>query len=424
MGGPDRVTAFRLDDEQRFTCGRCTRCCRRFDVVVTPGEAEALRRPALAALWSAEADWAHDSVSDQDPLEPVSGRSGALRLRRRKDGACGFLAADGACRIHAERGADRKPIACRIFPFRLHPAEATPLLTASFSCPTVVANAGRPVGAGLEELSALARLWWRAFPEEAKPLRFTAGKPLAGATAGEVRVVLRRLLDRVEESGRRDLRSNVARMAALLDDWTRYRVLRLEDDAFGEYVKVTGRFAAATDKPAPAERPSPVGRLLLRGFLLAVVAARLQATGPRTGARLGLRSRLVRVALHLHGLWPPTEGLDRRARRRVNVDLGDPAVHGLVHHFLRSTLETLPTGRRPLVDELALAFATLDAALALGASRAAHSGRDTLSAQDLAAGLAEAADLGQTAGDGVLARMLQALTGGLDALRAFAGGKT
>jgi Fe-S-cluster containining protein len=419
------VKTFRFDAEQRFTCGRCTRCCRHFDVVVTPGEAEALRRPALAALWSAEADKARigEPVPDQDPLEPVSGQSGAFRLRRRGDGACGFLAADGACRIHAEHGADKKPIACRIFPFRLHPTEATPLLTASFSCPTVAANTGSPVGAGLKELSALGKLWQRAFPEEAKPLRFTAHKPLTGATAGEIRVVLRRLLDRVGQDGRRDLRSNVARMAVLLEDWTRHRVLKLEGEAFDDYVKLTGRFAAATEKPAPSERPSPVGRLVLRGFLLAVVAARLQAAGPRAGARLGLRSRLLRVALHLHGLWPPTEGLDRRARGRVHVDLGDPAVHALVHHFLRSTLETLPTGRRPLVDELTLAFATLDAALALGASRAAQAGRDTLQSQDLVAGLAEAADLGQAAGDGVLGRMLQTLTGGLDALRVFAGGR-
>jgi Fe-S-cluster containining protein len=419
------VRAFRFDAGQRFTCGRCTRCCRRFDVVVTPGEAEALRRPALAALWSAQPHRAGtgDAGPDPDPLEAVSGQPGAFRLRRRADGACGFLAADGACRIHAERGADRKPLACRIFPFRLHPAEAAPLLTASFSCPTAIANTGSPVSAGLAELSALAKQWQRAFPETAKPLRFTADKPLAGSTAGEMRRVLRQLLDRVGEDGRRDLRSNVARMAGLLDDWTRHRVLKLEGEAFDEYVTLTGRFAVATEKPAPSERPSPVGRLVLRGFLLAVVAARLQAAGPRAGARLGLRSRLVRVALHLHGLWPPTEGLDRRARQRVRVNLGDPAVHALVHHFLRSTLETLPTGQRPLVDELALAFATLDAALALGAGRAAQAGRDTLQAPDLAAGLAEAADLGQTAGDGVLARMLQTLTGGLDALRAFAGGK-
>jgi Fe-S-cluster containining protein len=419
------VKALRFDADQRFTCGRCTRCCRHFDVVVTPGEAEALRGPALSALWSAVADEARAGASapEIDPLVPLPGQPGTFRLRRRADGACGFLAADGACRIHAQRGADKKPLACRIFPFRLHPTEATPLLTASFSCPTVVTNTGAPIGADLKELSALGKQWQRAFPEDAKPLRFIADKPLAGATAGEMRGVLRRLLDHVGGDGRRDLQSNVARMAALLDDWTRHRVLKLEDEAFGEYVTLTGRFAAAAEKPAPLARPSPVGRLLMNGFLLAVVAARLQAAGPRTGARLGLRWRLVRVAFHLHGLWPPVEGVDRRARRRVRAHLGDPSVHALVYHFLRSTLETLPTGRRPLVDELALAFATLDAGIALGAMRAAEAGRDTLHAQDLVAGLAEAADLGQTAGEGMLARMLQTLTGGLDALRAFAGGQ-
>ena len=412
------MKALRFDAEQRFTCGRCTRCCRHFDVVVTPAEAEALRRPALAALWSGEAG--QTAVPPENPLTPVSGQPGTFRLRRRADGACGFLAADGACRIHAERGADQKPLACRIFPFRLHPTEAAPLLTASFSCPTVVANTGSLVATVLEDISALGKEWQRAFPEEAKPLRFFAGKPLALATAGEMRVVLRRLLDREEPDGRRDLRANVARMAALLDDWTRHRVLKLEGDAFAEYVALTGRFAASADKPVLPQRPSPVGRMLLRGFLLAVVAGRLQAAGPSAGLRLRLRWRLVRVALHLHGLWPPTEGLDRRARRRVRADLGDPALAALVYHFLRSTLETLPTGRRTLVDELALAFATLDAALALGAMRAAQAGRDAVRAEDLVAGLTEAADLGQTGGDGVLAGMLVTLSGGTDALRAFA----
>ena len=414
------MKAFRFDAEQRFTCGRCTRCCRHFDVVVTPDEAEALRRPALAALWSARADSIPDPKHPEDPLAPVAGRPGTFRLRRRDDGACGFLATDGACRIHAERGADQKPVACRIFPFRLHPTEATPLLTASFSCPTVVVNTGAPLEASLKEISSLGKEWQRAFPEEAKPLRFSAQKALALATAGEMRVVLLRLLDRVEADGRCDLRANVARMAALLDDWTRHRVLKLEGDAFGEYVALTGRFAASSDKPVAPERPSPVGRMLLRGFLLAVVAGRLQSAGPRAGLRLGLRWRLVRVALHLHGLWPPTEGLDRGAIRRVRADLSDPAVAAIVHRFLRSTLATLPTGRWSLVDELALAFATLHAALALGAMRAAQAGRDSLRAEDLVAGLTEAADLGQTGGEGVLARMLETLTGGLDALRAFA----
>jgi hypothetical protein len=135
-----------------------------------------------------------------------------------------------------------------------------------------------------------------------------------------------------------------------------------------------------------------------------------------------MRGRLLRAALHLHGLWPPTEGLDRRATRRARPGLDEPPLHDLVYHFLRSTLETLPTGRRPLLDELAWAFATVHAALWLGAMRTALRGEESLSPEDFVTGLAEAADLAQTAPEGPLEALLRTLTGGLDALRAFASG--
>jgi Fe-S-cluster containining protein len=421
------VKSLRHDPEQRFTCGRCTRCCRHLDVVLTPVEAEALRRPGVARLWSAQAESAHadagaSASASPDPLEPAHGA--LLRIRRRKDGSCGFLAADGACRIHAECGADKKPLACRLFPFRLHPAEGPALVTASFSCPTVATNTGAPMVSQLGEISSLGKDWARAFPQPVPTLRFTAEKEIAGALAGEVRTVLLGLLERRSADGRRDLRENAARVAALLDDWTRHRVLKLDEERFAEYVALTGRFAVSSDKPVSPQAPSFVGRLLLRGFLLAVVAARLQAVGPRRGLRLRLRARLLGVALHLHGLGPPVEGVDRRAPRRVRVSLDDPAQGELVHHFLRSTLETLPTGRRPLVDELAWAFATLEAALQLAAMRAAALGREAVLREDLVAGITEAADLAQTAGEGPLEALLRTLTGGLDAVRAFAQGGT
>ncbi len=413
----------RHDPEQRFSCGQCTRCCRNFDLPVTADEVAALRHPALARLWTAEAAALPGADGLQPPTDPVATLPGGLlALRRRSDGSCGFLAADGACRIHAERGADRKPLACRLFPFRVHPQDGPLVVTASFSCPTVAANSGAPLERRLGEIAALGRDWLRAFPERPLPLRFTSTRPLSPEAAREIRETLLALLDRKDEDGRRDLRRNVARIAVLLEDWTRHRVGRLDPDAFAEYARLTGRHAVASTRPVPEVRASPVGRLLLRGFLLAVVAGRLQADAPRRGPRLALRARLMRVALHLHGLWPATEGLDRRAPRRVRVPLDEPALHDLVHHFLRSGLATLPTGRRCVVDELAWAFATLDAALALGAMAAARRGSDTASSEDVVAGLTEAADLAQAATHGPLGSLLQSLTGGLDALRRFATG--
>jgi hypothetical protein len=377
-------------------------------------EVAAYRRADVARLWSADAAG--------EPFAPVPGHAGLWRLGKRGDGSCGFLSPAGLCRIHEELGAASKPLACRMFPFRLHPSEGAPLLTASFSCPTVVANKGATLDSQLEDLKALRRSWQDAWPEVAKPLQWIQGHDIEGGTLGTIRTWLLRLLETPGADGSPDLRAGVARIADRLEDWTRHRVLRLEPARFAEYVELTGRHAATSTKPVPHRTPSRVSRWLGRGFLLAVVAARVQARGPRRGLRLGSRWRLVRVALHLHGLWPATEGVNLAAACSARLDLADPAIHGLVHHYLRSSLETLPTGRRPVVDELALAFAMLNAGVALAGMRATAGGRERIEADDLSAGIVEAADLAHAEG-GPLDSLLRALAGGIEALHAFASGR-
>ena len=119
-----------------------------------------------------------------------------------------------------------------------------------------------------------------------------------------LRDVLRPMLDHAGADGRIDLRANVRRMAALLDDLTRHRVVKLTPERFAEYLELTGRYAASSDRPLPARRASAVGRLLSRGFLFAVLAAREQLRAPASGLRLGLRARLFRLAAHTHGVGP------------------------------------------------------------------------------------------------------------------------
>ena len=68
---------------------------------------------------------------------------GLHRIRKRADGACGFLSDDNRCRIHEELGAAKKPLTCRLFPLRLSSRLATNIIvTASFNCPTIAANEG------------------------------------------------------------------------------------------------------------------------------------------------------------------------------------------------------------------------------------------------------------------------------------------
>jgi hypothetical protein len=62
--------------------------------------------------------------------------------------------------------------------------------------------------------------------------------------------------------------------------------------------------------------------------------------------------------------------------KRRRVDINDPEIRPIAFHYLRSTLETLGSSGRPLVDELAIAVSYLNAAMALAVMNADASGRN------------------------------------------------
>jgi hypothetical protein len=159
-----------------------------------------------------------------------------------------------------------------------------------------------------------------------------------------------------------------------------------------------------------------VGRLLARGFLFAVLSAREQLRTPASGMRIGLRARLARLLAHTHGLGPGVGDVDLRAGRLVARGFDDVAVRDLVRHYLRAAVEDLGTGRRPVVDELVIAVALLNAAFVFAAMRAGQAGRRALDAPALSEGLLETMDLAHAEPEGAYARVLVSLAGGLDAL--------
>jgi hypothetical protein len=87
-----------------------------------------------------------------------------------------------------------------------------------------------------------------------------------------------------------------------------------------------------------------------------------------------------------------------------------------VRHALRAAVDGLGTGRRTVIDELAVQAATLAAGLALAAMAVHREARDRIDARSLSAGITAAAQLGY-ADQGALATVLPSLTGGVDALR-------
>lgn len=396
-----------VSSEQRFTCQQCGMCCRSAWIVVAPDEVARYRR-VDAARWYTDGGAAGAAI---DPFEPVA--HGHYRIRKRADGACGFLSAKNRCRIHEELGGEAKPLACRVFPFRFHPVEGRPLVTTSASCPTIVRNEGALLAAQAKGIAALRAEWTRAFPETGGPLLFTRGRPIEGPTLAAIKDALRRMLEPAAD-GPADLARSVARMARWLEDLSRHRVARLKPAAFAEYIALTGRHAAENAEAPPPASASAITRLLSRGFLFTVLAVRDQAAS--SSPAIGRHLRRVRHLAHLHGLAPATEAVDRKALRRVTLDVADPDVHRILQHALRSSVDGLGTGRRSVIDELAVQIATLVAGIALAAMAAHRAGRERIDAGALTTGITAAAQLGH-ADSGALGTLLPSLAGGVDALR-------
>ena len=351
-----------LDAEQNFSCRSCGECCRRaFDIVVTDAEKQRYDA-AKADRWFRESAESEPGARSS-PFEFE--RSGLLRIRKRADGVCGFLSAENRCRIHEELGSSAKPLTCQMFPFSFDLASGETRVTTSFCCPTVVRNDGRSLDLQQKEIGDLANRWRRVHNPVERPLEWVRGVPLDSELLESTRWVLRRLLDLHEPTF--SLRRNVRRIAALVEDWTRPRVLKLGAEKFGEYLNLTGEFALT--KPAdPAPESPRIAGFLFRGFFFASLVPWASRGQARSG--LALRFRLLRLLLHVHGLWPSFDGIRFGAGRRKTLDIDAEPYFTPAYHTLRAALENLGSGRRPVVEELSLAVGHLLVAEHLYLSRA------------------------------------------------------
>jgi len=368
------------------------------------------RRRNVVAWFRDRAD--ATEASEQDPFEPIPGFPGVHRIRKRADGGCGFLSADNRCRIHEELGADRKPLVCRLYPYSFHPASDAVVVSASFGCPTIVANQGLPIGTGAarEAIEALRDEWLGSRSTAATSRQLVDGRAIDARSAR----VLRESLLAMLKAPAVDIRINVRRIAAALDDLTRRRVLSLTDDAFAEYIKLKLPHAASTADAPPSRGPTRIGRLLQYGFLYAVAATRL-AYEHRDYSPGRLRLTRLQLLAHFHRLAPAVDRVNVGALHGHAVDINAPEIRPIVFHYLRSTLETLGGRERPLIDDLAMAVSFLNAACALAAMNANAAGR-TVDREGFSEALMEAVQLSHSDDRGVMATLLRRLSAGTDAL--------
>jgi Fe-S-cluster containining protein len=402
------LSSIRIDPNQRFACSQCGRCCHRFQVVVSEAEIDLYRRKNAAA-WFREGGDAEGST--RDPFEQIPGVAGFHLIRKRADGACGFLSADNRCRIHEQLGAAKKPLTCRVFPYSFHAAAEATVVTASFGCPSIVGNHGPLVDtaesrAGIE---SLRKEWFAAHPELTIPVQFVRGRTIDARSSRVIRDNLVAMLNRDEN----DIRSNVARIAAAIDDLTRSPVLALPDADFAEYVALTLPHRASQPDAPPRRAADWSGRLLQHAFLYTVTAIRADLEHPGQ-SRSRLRWLRLRLLAHFHRLAPGLERVNLTARHRVAVDINAPELRPIVVHYLRSTLTTLGGRGRPLIDELAIAVSFLNAAIALAAMNADAAGT-TVDAAIFTQGLMESSDVSH-ARNALLEWVLNRTSAGSEAL--------
>ncbi len=133
---------------QNWSCHSCGGCCRKHLIEITEED----RQKIVEQKWTA---------ADGVDIQPVVWHAGPpwkkrYRLAHRADGSCVFLDDKGLCRIHAKFGEPAKPLACQVYPYALHPGGRKLALSLRFSCPSVVANKGRPVSLQVRELKRIA----------------------------------------------------------------------------------------------------------------------------------------------------------------------------------------------------------------------------------------------------------------------------
>ena len=134
---------------QNWSCHSSGGCCKQHLVEVTEEE----RQRILNQNWT-EAD----GIPDGQPVvvkfagPPWRKR---YRLAHQPDGGCVFLNSERLCRIHAKFGEAAKPLPCLIYPYAFHPAGKRVTVSLRFSCPSVVANLGRPVTDQVKDLKRL-----------------------------------------------------------------------------------------------------------------------------------------------------------------------------------------------------------------------------------------------------------------------------
>jgi lysine-N-methylase len=393
-----------LPQLQNWGCHNCGGCCREHQITITDAEHQRIERQC----WTAA-----DGVPADRPLM-VSSAAG-WRLNHQDDGACVFLDAAGLCRIHSKYGESAKPLACRMYPYAIHPAGSGLTASLRFSCPSVVQNLGAPVAAARVAVEALAAEAVAAKQSDVACPELRAGVPFDWSRLTRLLAWLERGL---EQSGLPFV-LRLQRLLGLLELLELAGTETVAEDSLGQLLPA---LYAASERAYPAvavsagsagaQRPQRLALTMLRQLaaqLLRHDTAAMESSGPVR--RLGLLCDGLRMTLGWG--WVPEQsdpesvrvafveraGLSERRRRVRFTELesvlvgGRPEIDELFHRYFHVKLQ----GRAfcgpafygySVIDGLRSLVLMYPAVLWVARLRAAAEGRGLLELRDVQAALA------------------------------------
>jgi lysine-N-methylase len=373
---------------QNWSCHNCAGCCRQHLIEVTEEE----RRRIAVQNWTSA-----DGIPSGEPAvvwfagPPWRKR---YRLAHRKDGACVFLNEQGLCRIHAKFGEAAKPLPCRIYPYALHPAGRKVAVSLRFSCPSVVANRGRPLREQTGELKEIARLIVPPGAERIGPAAVTVREQVDWPDFHRFVEALDQTLAQPNEPLLKRLLHALTWVR--LVEKSKFDVIRGE--RLVEYLNLVTEAARQTEpvQSDPSTPPSRAGRLQFR--MLAAQYARRDTFAEMNRGWRG-RAGLLRVALKFAGgrgdVPPLQEGFRPVPFERLEAQFGgiNGEADAILTRYFRVKVQGLHFCGPAYYDvpftegfySLALIFPVV---LWLGRWLAASQSRDRLDTEDVSLALA------------------------------------
>ncbi|MBI1345931.1 hypothetical protein GC163_06545 [bacterium] len=307
---------------QNWSCHNCGGCCTQHLIEITEEERQRIEQQK----------WTADDGVTQPPVVSLTRwpRKPRWRLAHRDDGGCVFLNEQGLCRIHAKFGEAAKPLACRVYPYALHPHGKSVAVSLRFSCPSVIRNAGKPVSEQRSDIKTIAEL---IVPDHANRMAAPAVTNQDRLDWPEFERLIEPLTGLLTDT-HIPLLVRIFRSLGWVSLLQQSRVSQLTKPQLKEYLGLITRAVKIQfeELPSPIDPPGKVGRLYFRLF----------------AAQYARKDTVQSLSAGWRGRWKLLRAILAFSKGRGNVPALQSGLNPVPFAELESSLGGIPEGTSEL----------------------------------------------------------------------------